>query len=85
METETLLTPGRKLIWWCRLLRDRLIAFCLHRFHRLYEDTSSRTLPSEEEFGMGVASPQYMYKCQNGSRSIVLFTNVSSAKQLHGF
>jgi hypothetical protein len=50
-QSTSLVSPGRRrLIWWCCLLRDRLLAFGLRRFQRLYQETPSRPLPTPHDF-----------------------------------
>ena len=44
------------------MLRNRLLAFGLHRCGSLYEDTSPGALPSQEDFGLEATSPQFMDK-----------------------
>jgi len=75
------ISPGRgKLIWWCCLLRDRLLAFGLYRCRSLHEDTSAGTLLSQEDFGLELANPKFMDKTSK-QRSIKNFIHQCELSQ----
>ncbi|KIW90822.1 uncharacterized protein Z519_08605 [Cladophialophora bantiana CBS 173.52] len=52
----------RKVIWWCCLVRDRIIGMGLRRPHRLHTTAHERTWPmvSMADFGSEVICSQYM-------------------------
>lgn len=52
----------RKLIWWSCLVRDRLVALGLRRFHLLHKSVPNCSLPSEEDFGTEAQYPQFLDK-----------------------
>lgn len=57
----SLVTPGRrKLIWWCCLLRDRLVAFGLRRTQRLHQEPLSHSLPTLDDFGVEAQCPNFL-------------------------
>ena len=49
-----------RLIWWCCLLRDRLISIALRRPYRIHEAKSSWPIISEADFGLEVMFPQFI-------------------------
>ncbi|EXJ63369.1 uncharacterized protein A1O5_11690 [Cladophialophora psammophila CBS 110553] len=57
-------TPSsqRKVIWWCCLVRDRIIGMGLRRPHRLHTTAHERTWPmvTMADFGSEVICSQYM-------------------------
>jgi hypothetical protein len=54
------LTPGRrKLIWWCCLIRNRLIALGLRRSQCLHETMPCQPV-SFEDFGLETSFPRFM-------------------------
>jgi hypothetical protein len=58
--TPTIPLGRRKLIWWCCLLRDRLLALGLRRTQCLHEDRAALPMVSEEDFGLETVFPRYV-------------------------
>ena len=57
---ESEATPSRcRLIWWCCLLRDRLISIALRRPYRIHEAQSTWPIISEADFGLEVMFPKF--------------------------
>ncbi|OAP60411.1 hypothetical protein AYL99_05413 [Fonsecaea erecta] len=50
----------RKIIWWCCVLRDRLISVGLRRFHRLHKVESRWGPVTVMDFGAEAVVPQFM-------------------------
>jgi hypothetical protein len=53
------LSCRRRIIWWCCLIRDRLISLGLRRPYRLQEKTSIRAMVRREDFGVEACRPTY--------------------------
>ncbi|KAE9371338.1 hypothetical protein N431DRAFT_341151 [Stipitochalara longipes BDJ] len=54
---------GRKcrkhLLWWCCLIRDRVLALGMRRPHRLHKTPIQDEIISEEDFGLEATYPSY--------------------------
>ncbi|RFU32975.1 hypothetical protein B7463_g3359, partial [Scytalidium lignicola] len=50
----------RKLIWWSCLVRDRIIALGLRRFHLLHKEVPNCSLPSLDDFGLEVFDSRFV-------------------------
>lgn len=50
----------RRIIWWCCLLRDRLISVALRRFYRIHEAKSTWPIVTEADFGPEAMFPKFM-------------------------
>jgi len=48
-----------RLIWWCCLLRDRLISIALRRPYRIQEAKSTWPIVSDADFGLEVMFPKF--------------------------
>ena len=58
---KTAVTSTRcRIIWWCCLLRDRLISIALRCPYRIQEAKSAWPIVSETDFGLEVMFPQFM-------------------------
>ena len=58
---ENAVTSRRyRLIWWCCLLRDRLISIAMRRPYRIHEAKSSWPLVTEADFGLEVMFPKFI-------------------------
>jgi hypothetical protein len=49
----------RKLLWWCCLVRDRLLALGMRRPHRLHTTSQSQNIITEKDFGLEAQRPYY--------------------------
>ena len=57
---KTAVTSTRyRIIWWCCLLRDRLISIALRRPYRIHEAKSAWPMVSEADFGLELMFPQF--------------------------
>jgi hypothetical protein len=56
-------SKGRKcrerLLWWCCLIRDRVLALGMRRPHRLHKTPIQDDIISEEDFGLEAIYPSY--------------------------
>ncbi|KIW32896.1 uncharacterized protein PV07_04409 [Cladophialophora immunda] len=54
-------SPGdrRAIIWWCCLIRDRMLATGMRRPHRLHQVQNVRGMLKEEDFGLEALLPSY--------------------------
>lgn len=60
-EPQPEVTPSRRrIVWWCCLLRDRLISFALRRAYRIQEAKATWPVVSISEFGLEVMFPRFM-------------------------
>jgi Fungal specific transcription factor domain len=50
----------RRIVWWCCLMRDRLISFALRRNYRIQEAKSTWPLVEVSDFGLEVMFPKYV-------------------------
>ena len=58
---ESVATSRRyRIIWWCCLLRDRLISIALRRPYRIHEAKKTWPIVSESDFGREVMFPRFM-------------------------
>jgi hypothetical protein len=58
-ETD-IMSGRRRIVWWCCLLRDRLISVALRRFSRIQENKSTWPIITEADFGPEVMFPKFM-------------------------
>ena len=49
----------RKLLWWCCIIRERMLALGMQRPYRLHGTAKERPLPVEIDFGLEVIFPKY--------------------------
>jgi hypothetical protein len=60
-EPQQEVTPSRRrIVWWCCLVRDRLISVALRRAYRIQESKSSWPVVSVSDFGLEVMFPRFM-------------------------
>jgi hypothetical protein len=50
----------RRIVWWCCLMRDRLISFALRRNYRIQEAKSTYPLVEISDFGLEVMFPKFV-------------------------
>lgn len=50
----------RRIVWWCCLLRDRLVAMGLRRPYRLQEAKSTWPVVDKSDFGLEVMFPKFI-------------------------
>lgn len=53
------LNGRRKLLWWCCIIRERMLALGMQRPHRLHTTAKGRPLPVGSDFGFELNSPKY--------------------------
>lgn len=51
--------PRGKVLWWCCVVRDRVLALGMRRPHRLHKILDEDTILTEEDFGLESKFPQY--------------------------
>jgi hypothetical protein len=49
-----------RIIWWCCLLRDRLVSMALRRPYRIHEAKSTWPIVSETDFGLEAMFPKFI-------------------------
>jgi hypothetical protein len=59
MPSDTNQNCRRRLLWWCCLIRDRVLALGMRRPHRLHKARHTETLITEKEFGLEGKFPSY--------------------------
>lgn len=62
----------RAIIWWCCLIRDRMLAIGMRRPHRLHQVQNARGMLTEADFGFEVLLPSYSTK-QSKKQMISVF------------
>ncbi|KAI1625144.1 hypothetical protein EDD37DRAFT_379064 [Exophiala viscosa] len=67
-------TPGdrRAILWWCCLIRDRMLATGMRRPHRLHQVQNVRGMLTEEDFGLEALLPSYSSR-ESKKRMISVF------------
>ena len=67
-------SPGdrRAIIWWCCLIRDRMLATGMRRPHRLHQVHNVRGMLKEEDFGLEAFLPSYSSR-ESKKRMISVF------------
>ena len=48
-----------RVLWWCCVVRDRVLAFGMRRPHRLHETSIKDTFITEDDFGLEAKFPSY--------------------------
>jgi hypothetical protein len=49
----------RRLLWWCCLIRDRVLALGMRRPHRVHKTPIQDEIISQEDFGLEATFPSY--------------------------
>jgi len=67
-------SPGdrRAILWWCCLIRDRMLATGMRRPHRLHQVQNVRGMLKEEDFGLEALLPSYSSR-ESKKRMISVF------------
>lgn len=70
-----------KIIWWCCLIRNRLLALGLHKPGCVHKDVPPCELPCEENFGLESVFPRYTNEISK-SKSISNFIHQCELNEL---